>query len=101
MIACSFSYQLDEKHEECVRDWKKTVELDSSQENKKGLKDAEKQLKLSKRKDYYKILGLEKGTDSQDDIKKAYRKKAMLHHPGKCFVYSSQFGLITYTCTCR
>lgn len=33
-------------------------------------------------KDYYKILGLSK-TASQDDIKKAYRKLAVKHHPDK------------------
>jgi curved DNA-binding protein len=33
-------------------------------------------------KDYYKILGLTK-TASQDDIKKAYRKLAMVYHPDK------------------
>jgi molecular chaperone DnaJ len=33
-------------------------------------------------KDYYKILGVEKGA-SQDDIKKAFRKLAHEHHPDK------------------
>ena len=86
----SYRYQLNEQHEECVRDWKKVMELDSTSENKKALKDAEKQLKMSQRKDYYKILGIEK--DANDDqIKKAYRKKALLHHPGQycnvfCFI---------------
>ena len=56
-------------------------ELDRTLENKQSLKEAEKQLKLSKRKDYYKILGIDK-TASQDEVKRAYRKKAMLHHPG-------------------
>lgn len=33
-------------------------------------------------KDYYKVLGVEKGA-SQDDIKKAFRKLAHEHHPDK------------------
>src|ERR1700733_14170292 len=36
---------------------------------------------MSKR-DYYEILGLVKGA-SDDDIKKAYRKLAMKHHPDR------------------
>lgn len=39
-------------------------------------------LKKSKRKDYYEILGIDKNA-STDDIKKAYRKRAMVHHPGE------------------
>jgi molecular chaperone DnaJ len=33
-------------------------------------------------KDYYKILGLEKGA-SKDEVKKAFRKLAAIHHPDK------------------
>jgi molecular chaperone DnaJ len=35
---------------------------------------------LADKRDYYEVLGLQKGC-SEDDIKKAYRKKAKEHHP--------------------
>lgn len=52
--------------------------------NRKLLQDAELELKKSKRKDYYKILSVSK-TASDEEIKKAYKKHALLHHPGKDF----------------
>jgi DnaJ family protein C protein 7 len=40
------------------------------------------ELKKSRRKDYYKILGVEKDA-SETDIKKAYRRMAIKFHPDK------------------
>lgn len=50
-------------------------------ENKRALQHAKLELKKSKRKDYYKILGVRKDA-SEDEIKKAYKKRALVHHPG-------------------
>lgn len=71
-------------------DWEKAVkELKDIAENNPGekgmaeeIRNAEWELKKSKRKDYYKILGVEK-TASEQQIKKAYRKLAIQHHPDK------------------
>lgn len=39
-------------------------------------------MKISKRKDYYKILSIDKGA-TDVEIKKAYRQKALRHHPDR------------------
>lgn len=63
-----------EKFEESIKDYEAAYKLDKSPDIKNCLKDAKLQLKKSKRKDYYKILGITK-TASEDEIKKAYRSK--------------------------
>jgi DnaJ family protein C protein 7 len=69
--------------EEAVRDLKAIQEENPAEPGiAKEIRDAEMELKKSKRKDYYKILGLTKDA-TETEIKKAYRKLAIVHHPDK------------------
>ncbi|XP_077543529.1 dnaJ homolog subfamily C member 7-like isoform X3 [Haemaphysalis longicornis] len=71
-----------EMYEEAVRDYERIWRKDHTRENKRLLDQAKLELKKSKRKDYYKVLGIPKDA-TVDDIKKAYRKRALLHHPDR------------------
>ncbi|KAL0477152.1 Hsp40/DnaJ [Acrasis kona] len=70
-------------HEDAMRDYQKACELDEGNASfKSKLRESQKAYKKAKRKDYYKILGIDKNAD-EDAIKKAYRKKALEWHPDK------------------
>ncbi|XP_043796658.1 dnaJ homolog subfamily C member 7 isoform X2 [Apis laboriosa] len=76
------SYMELKEYEKAVHDLEKACKMDKSWDNKRLLMEAKMALKKSKRKDYYEILGIDKNA-STDDIKKAYRKRAMVHHPDR------------------
>ncbi len=77
-----------EKYEDAVRDFKKALEEASvsggreAEQLQRELRSAEIDLKRSKKKDYYKILNVAKDA-SDGEIKKAYRKESLKHHPDK------------------
>lgn len=78
--------------EEAVRVLKDIAEQNPNEPGiQKDVRQAELELKKSKRKDFYKILGVEKDA-SEPEIKKAYRKLAIVHHPDK--VRSIQLNLV-------
>ncbi|KAG8845217.1 hypothetical protein FRB96_002592 [Tulasnella sp. 330] len=80
-----------EEYEEAARDFKRAQEVCSSGDEGSSadmksiadeLRKAEVALKRSKEKDYYKILKVARDATDQE-IKKAYRKESLLHHPDK------------------
>merc|ERR1712228_170043 len=75
-------YGLD-RYDEAVGDAEKALRLDpSSNDLKRQLQEAKVELKKSKRKNYYKILGVEKDA-TEKEIKKGFRKMAMKWHPDR------------------
>lgn len=71
-----------ESYGESVKDYEALYKFEKTIEIKTLLKDAKNADKRSKRKDYYKILGIDKNA-TDEEIKKAYRKRALIHHPDR------------------
>ena len=77
-----YSYQDTDQHDEAVRDLEFVLRKEPSAENRAAVKDAKRLEKLAKRKNYYKILNISRGA-TEVEIKRAYKKSALLHHPDR------------------
>lgn len=75
-------YMDSAEYDKAIADYEVALKMDGSRENRRLLQEAKIEQKKSLRKDYYKILGVTKGA-SIDEIKKAYRKRALVHHPDR------------------
>ncbi|TIC12958.1 TPR-like protein, partial [Wallemia mellicola] len=74
-----------ENFEESVSDFKKALEFCTMEEKpalENEVRNAEKELKKSKRVDHYKILSVHKEA-TEVELKKAFRKQSLVHHPDK------------------
>ncbi|PNF39370.1 hypothetical protein B7P43_G13657 [Cryptotermes secundus] len=68
--------------DKAVKDYEEAYRMYKSYEGKKLLDDAKRALKNTKEKDYYKICGVNTNA-SLKDITKAYKRKALDHHPDR------------------
>jgi DnaJ family protein C protein 7 len=68
--------------DKAVKDYKTAYENDKSPEIRRLLEDAELALTKPNHKNYYRYLDIQR-TASPDEIKKAYKRKALIHHPDR------------------
>uniref|UniRef100_A0AAR2L6L4 DnaJ homolog subfamily C member 3 n=1 Tax=Pygocentrus nattereri TaxID=42514 RepID=A0AAR2L6L4_PYGNA len=74
------AYLQEEQYEEAIKDFESAKEHSDDHQIKEGLERAQRLLKQSQKRDYYKILGV-KRTAQKKEILKAYRKLAQQWHP--------------------
>eukprot|EP00467_Chlorarachnion_reptans_P004254 CAMPEP_0114517820 /NCGR_PEP_ID=MMETSP0109-20121206/18105_1 /TAXON_ID=29199 /ORGANISM="Chlorarachnion reptans, Strain CCCM449" /LENGTH=498 /DNA_ID=CAMNT_0001698381 /DNA_START=405 /DNA_END=1901 /DNA_ORIENTATION=- len=73
----------NEEYEEAVREFERARQQEPNNRRvAEGLENAKKRLQMSKRKDYYKMLGVKRNANEKE-IKKAFRKLALKLHPDK------------------
>jgi len=72
-----------ERFDDAIRDYERAQKLEPDNTDiAKNIKQAKLEQKKAKRKDYYKILGVPKNATTEQ-IKKAYKKAALVFHPDK------------------
>ncbi|XP_078118092.1 dnaJ homolog subfamily C [Sander vitreus] len=75
------AYVQEEEYEEAIKDYETAAKhSENDRQIKEGLEKAQRLLKQSQKRDYYKILGV-KRTAQKKEIIKAYRKLAQQWHP--------------------
>ncbi|XP_008326486.1 dnaJ homolog subfamily C [Cynoglossus semilaevis] len=75
------AYILEEQYEDAIKDYETAAKHSENDRGiKEGLEKAQRLLKQSQRRDYYKILGVKRNAQKKEIIK-AYRKLAQQWHP--------------------
>ncbi|XP_053563812.1 dnaJ homolog subfamily C member 3 [Bombina bombina] len=75
------AYILEEMYDEAIKDYETAQQhSENDKQIREGLEKAQRLLKQSQKRDYYKILGVKRNAKKQEIIK-AYRKLAQQWHP--------------------
>lgn len=100
-------YMETEQYEKAIRDYERILKSDpSNMEYSQLLQEAKRELK--KPKSLYEILGV-KSDANNDQIKKAYHLKALLHHPDRHSsaseeekkMHETKFKMVSFSCTVK
>jgi DnaJ homolog subfamily C member 3 len=73
---------LNEDYDAALADYQRAHETEDSNRVNDGIKRVQKLIKQSKKRDYYKILGVRR-TANKAEVLRAYRKLAIKWHPDK------------------
>ncbi|CAF3383343.1 unnamed protein product [Rotaria socialis] len=82
LVSRAEAYVLHENYEAALADYKRAHEIEDSSRINEGMQRVQKLIKQSKKRDYYKILGVRRSANKAE-ILKAYRKLAIKWHPDK------------------
>jgi len=82
LVSRAEAHILNENYEAALADFQLAHESEDSNRVNDGIKRVQKLIKQSKKRDYYKILGVRR-TANKAEILRAYRKLAIKWHPDK------------------
>jgi DnaJ family protein C protein 3 len=82
LVSRAEAYILNEEYELALADYQRAHETEDSNRIHDGIQRVQKLIKQSKKRDYYKILGVRR-TANKAEVLRAYRKLAIKWHPDK------------------